>query len=343
MKKNMTLTFKLNPDFDRFVIALRGGIPDRVPAAELSVDASIKEALLGRRIETVTDDVDFWHQAGYDYAWIRATYDIDNLFPGAYESGTGHAPAPIKTLRDYEAFPWKDPRTLDYSILDKAAKQLPDGMKIVSGEGGMFSFSWMLMGMDRFCLEWADESTFAKYVLNRVCETILEINKQIIEHPAVGALWLGDDLAFGTGTFMSPHWFRKHIFPVYKEIGEMCNRKGKPFIFHSDGNLMQVIDDLIGIGINALHPIEPLAMDIVEIKHTYGSKLALIGNIDLVHTLPYGTEEEIYSEVRDRIRTVGSNGGYVVSSANSIPAHIPLQNFITMLNVVHDCGKYPLC
>lgn len=336
------VSFKLQPDFARIRKVLSLQVPDRVPMAELTVDKPVKEAFLGRQIETISDEVDFWYRAGYDFAWIRAGYNIDDLFVGAYESGTGHAKPPIRNIEDFENYLWKSPDEVDFTIFDDATNCLPEGMGIISGEGGFFSFSWMLMGMENFCLEAMDKDGLSSKVVRKVSRTLIEVNRKAASHPSVGAIWVGDDLAYGAGLMMSPDWFREHIFPYYIELGEICRQYDKPLIFHSDGDYNPLIDDLVKAGVNAIHPLEPGSMDIVEIKRQWGDKIALIGNVDLVHTLPYGTKDEIYAEVRDRIHKVGFNGGYIVSSANSIPANIPLENYITMINAVYDCGKYPI-
>jgi uroporphyrinogen decarboxylase len=339
MKK---ISFKLQPDFQRVKKALSHQIPDRIPMVELAVDKPIKEQFLGRPIKTVSDEIDFWYRAGYDYAWIRVAYDIDNLFPGAYDSGTGHATAPIKTLEDFKKYPWPEIDKIDFSILDEAAKHLPQGMKMISGEGGFFSFSWMLMGMDNFCIQCAEGLELAASVVKKVCETLIAVNQKAINHPEVGAVWVGDDIAFGTSLFMSPQWLKKNIFPYYEQLGNMCKEAGKPFIFHSDGDIRPIINSLIDAGFDAIHPIEPQAMNIEEIKALYGNKLTLIGNIDIGSTLPFGTKEQIREEVMQRIKTVGKNGGYCVSSSNTITKNIPLHNYIEMIEAVYQYGKYPI-
>jgi len=338
--RNNKLSFELNPDFSRLLKVLNRQIPDRVPLAEMGVDKPIKEQFLGRAIKDISDEVDFWYRAGYDYAWIRAGYNIDDLFVGAYESGTGHAAPPIKTAEDIDSFPWKSAADIDYTILDDAAKCLPDGMGIISGEGGFFSFSWMLMGMDNFCLNCMDADGLSARVVKKVSDTLIEVNRKAASHPAVGAIWIGDDLAYGTGLLLSPDWFRQYIFPYYIELGKICRQYNKPLIFHSDGDIRPLVNDLIDAGVNAIHPLETPSVDIEEIKRDYGDKLALIGNIDLVHTLPHGTVEEVRQEVKKRIEVIGKNGGYCVGSANTITSNIPLENYIAMIEAVHEYGKY---
>ena len=74
----------------------------------------------------------------------------------------------------------------------------------------------------------------------------------------------------------------------------------------------------------------------------HGERIALLGNIDLQYTLTKGTPEEVDAEVRTRIRDLGPGGGYCVSSGNSIPEYVPIDNYAAMLEATFKYGKYPL-
>jgi len=101
-----------------------------------------------------------------------------------------------------------------------------------------------------------------------------------------------------------------------------------------------VLDDLIACGVNALHPIEPKAMDIVELKGRVQGKLCLIGNIDLGYTLTRGTPAEVEAEVRTRIAALAPGGGYCVGSSNTVTEYVPLANFRAMVEATRRWGRY---
>ena len=115
-----------------------------------------------------------------------------------------------------------------------------------------------------------------------------------------------------------------------------------PFVLHSDGDIRPIMQDLLDCGFNAIHPIEPKAMDIKELKRDYGDKLCLIGNIDLAYTLTRGTPAEVEEEVKQRIRDIAPGGGYCVSSSNSIPGYVPVENYRAMIDAVRKYGTYPI-
>jgi uroporphyrinogen decarboxylase len=83
-------------------------------------------------------------------------------------------------------------------------------------------------------------------------------------------------------------------------------------------------------------------MDIVEVKRKWGKHLALIGNIDLGHTLTRGTPQEVEAEVRQRLRELAPGGGYCLGSSNSIASYVPLANYKAMIEATLRWGSYPI-
>jgi len=102
------------------------------------------------------------------------------------------------------------------------------------------------------------------------------------------------------------------------------------------------MEDILNCHVDALHPIEPKAMDINELKQKYGDRLAFIGNIDLEYTLIRGTTRDVVILVRERIRDIAPGGGYTVGSSNTIPGYVKFENYITMVKTTKKYGRYPI-
>lgn len=148
----------------------------------------------------------------------------------------------------------------------------------------------------------------------------------------IPCVFLGDDIAFKTGTILNPKFFRKEYFPRLKKIIEALHGKGIKVMFHSDGNLMAILDDLVESGIDLLNPIEVAAgMDIKEIHRRYPN-LIMVGGIDVSNLLPLGNPEEIQKEVLKAIED--SEGKIMVGSSTELHNSIPLENFIAMRETV---------
>jgi uroporphyrinogen decarboxylase len=347
--------FDLDPDFDRLrTTLLVAGEPDRVPTVELLVDREIKEAFLGRPLRNIQDDVEFWYRAGYDYIHIRAGYEYRMVGDGDSVSSATYAgdfqvrrwdasrETWCNSWEEYDAYPWPDPETIDYSPVRLAAGALPEGMKVISGVGGIFTRVWRIMGYENFCYGLVDQPELVATLFRRVGETQLTVFERIVEMDGIGAMWYGDDLAYTEGMMVSPQVLREHMFPYLREMGRICQRKDLPFILHSDGYLWPIMDDLLEIGFNAIHPIEPKAMDLGELKEKLGHRLCFLGAIDLGEVLTRGDPTVVDEAVRQRIRDTAPGGGYGVGSSNTVAHWVPMENYVAMLVAARKYGQYPI-
>ena len=138
---------------------------------------------------------------------------------------------------------------------------------------------------------------------------------------------------------MSPTMYQEFFLPYQKMVAQAIQ---KPWVFHSDGNLMPILDDLLTLGMAGLHPIQQAAMDIGKVKSRYGKRICILGNIDLDYTLTRGTPQEVEREVRDRIAVAGEGGGYIITSANSLPNYCKTENVLAMAAAIRKYGNYPL-
>ncbi|MCW4020852.1 MAG: uroporphyrinogen decarboxylase family protein, partial [Candidatus Bathyarchaeota archaeon] len=103
-----------------------------------------------------------------------------------------------------------------------------------------------------------------------------------------------------------------------------------------------IMDDLIELGIDGLHPLERKAkMDIGEVKSLYGDKICLIGNVDASVILPLGSHEEITSQIKECIETAAPGGGYIFASDHSIHPGIPENRAKFLFETAEKYRKYP--
>jgi uroporphyrinogen decarboxylase len=165
--------------------------------------------------------------------------------------------------------------------------------------------------------------------------------RAIVKKPKVFALWYSDDFAHADAPMISPNAVRKFLFPHMKRMVEATHDAGLPFIYHGCGNVLPLLDDLLAMGIDALHPIEPKAINIYDLKKKLYGKVAIIGNVS-VDLLTNGTPQMIEADVKEHIRRLAPGGGYVISSSNSIAYYIPVENYRVLLNCVRKYGKYPI-
>ncbi|MEW6334561.1 MAG: cobalamin-dependent protein [Thermodesulfobacteriota bacterium] len=348
----------MKPDFERYLKTLHCEEPDRVPLGDFHVDMRPMEAFTGRPVKTLQDHVDFWHSAGFDYITspsgilepasapkgmmvkgheVRTEYGdrVSRKWANTHEGG-------LTNWEQYEKYKWPNADDFDFSKWSAFDRILPTGMKAILLLGKIYTPAWMYMGAETFFNTLEQDEELVAAIINRIGEIQYQTLLRVTEHPCVGAVLNSDDIAFNTGLLVNPKYLRKYVFPWYKKMGEICREKGIGFIFHSDGDCTEVMDDLIDCGFQGFNPIQPNAMDIVEVKKNWGKKLCLIGNINLDSTLTLGTPEDVRAEVYERIRTIGPGGGYMVASSNTITDYVPMANMRALLEATYEFGKYPI-
>lgn len=193
---------------------------------------------------------------------------------------------------------------------------------------GMFCVASSMndMGTENFCIKIYEDPGFVRKVMERYAEYNGQLFDFFSDLPEVDFLWIADDIAHKTSTFFSPRLFREQILPVWRQI---VTHIRKPWIFHSDGNLMPILDDLLELGMSGLHPVEEGAMDIFQLKEEIGERVALVGNVnmDLLMSNQPQKVEAIVTGLADRL-TPG--GGYLLSSGNSISSGVKTANVRAM-------------
>jgi methylmalonyl-CoA mutase cobalamin-binding domain/chain len=156
----------------------------------------------------------------------------------------------------------------------------------------------------------------------------------------VDFIWSADDVAFKTGLFLPPQLMRELWLPKLQRIHQPALAAGKPVMFHSDGNVDELVPMLLDAGVDCLHPLDPYGVDYRAVKRRFGDRLCLAGNIDIEFPLAHGTPADVEKDVQAHMEALKPGGGYVCGSSHSIVNYIPHDNYIAMLNAIHRYGVY---
>lgn len=339
----------MRPNIEQFKKTLKRGKADYVPICELGIHPRIREKFLGRPIQSLKDHVDFWYQAGYDYIKLQPRADFNPAKIGLTseksfkEDGTlgynwaSEGKGIISSEEDFERYQFPNANDFGYEDFETVKKYLPEGMGVIGQYGDIFTMTWEMMGFETFSMALFENPALIDALNQRLGRLVLSMFEYFAQSDAVDVLWYSDDIAFTNGLLMSPDVLRQYVFPWIAKIGDLAKQYNKPLIYHTDGILYEVMEDIIACGVDALHPIEPKAMRIKEVKERYGDRLCLIGHVD-VDLLCRGSKEEVRAQVRKNIEEAGYNGGYCVGSGNSIPDYVNFENYLAMLEAAREFG-----
>ena len=348
---------------ERFMTALTLGQPDKVPIHDFLFSKPLFNEVLGGSIEVYEAEaaVKCATKLGFDAIWIPvggyAGYTPEYVGKDKYidEWGTTYqhnetswpidAPVdyPIKNREDYKN--WAPPNPSDperaFPLLD-AMKSNDGEIALLSGVLGPFTCVGMLMGYENMALAFYDDPGLVSDLLNDGADFSIECGKVLIEAGA-DALVLSDDLGYISGLFVSPEMMRSMVLPVIKRMVDEYKKLGAKVLLHCDGNINQILPDVIATGINALHPIERKAhMSIEQVKREHGKEVCIVGNVNATTTLVHGTFEEIDEEIKECIRIAGPGGGYIIGSDHSISQGIPVKNALHFFESIQRYRDYPI-
>jgi uroporphyrinogen decarboxylase len=173
-------------------------------------------------------------------------------------------------------------------------------------------------------------------LLDAIAEYVLELIREWGELGA-DAIFLTDDWGSQTRLMISPEMWRRFFRPHYAAMFAQAHRFGMDVIFHSCGNVLDIVGDLIDIGLDVLDPLQPGAMDLEELVRRFGGQVSFCGAIDLQQLLCRGTPQQVRDEVHRAIDLLGRpyGGGYIVSPANVLTPDIPFENLVALFEAAH--------
>lgn len=339
---------------ERVLAALERRIPDRVPLFECVVDERIMQALLPG-----SDYAAFNDWIGLDVAGLnRSSWRKDNvewvdrergLFRDAWgvirafgpESTPYPVEAPIRRPEDLEDYRPPDPNA------PGALGHLPEvvrrfkGRKAITwlGRDGFFNPSY-LRGPEQFLADMIENPNLVHELIEVCLSHDIPLMRRAIR-AGVDVVVLGDDYADKNGPMFSPAHFQEFVLPALTRVVRAAREEGAYVIKHTDGNVMPLLDMIVGTGVHGLHPLEPAAgMDIAEVKKRYGHRVALAGNIDCGHLLCFGSPEEVRAQVRRTIDVAAPGGGFLLGSSNSIHSSVRPENYLAMAQACRELGFY---
>jgi hypothetical protein len=153
----------------------------------------------------------------------------------------------------------------------------------------------------------------------------------------------GTDFGTQRGPMMSPESFRTFYQPYYKQINDWIhqNTPWKTF-YHTCGSIADLLPDFYNTGIDILNPVQCSAagMDPRMLKEKWGDKFTFWGaGVDTQKTLPFGTPEEVYAQVTERLSIFAPGGGFVFNTIHNIQGPTPVANILAIFNAIKDYNK----
>ncbi len=224
-----------------------------------------------------------------------------------------------------EDFDWPGPQDVEDVGLRQAIESCNRrGLCTLTGCDNPFKIGYFMRPYEDFLVDCLTRPEYVLELLRRIAAVEFARAEAGVRAGARAAMIFGD-FADQRSLTVGPPTFRRVLKPL---LAELCARlravNPQVLLFlHSDGNLAEVLDDLVEIGFQAVHPIQPECMDMAAVKRRYGKRLTLFGGVSVQTELPGSTPEGIRSLVRRRVDELGAAGGFILAPSNTILADTP--------------------
>jgi uroporphyrinogen decarboxylase len=349
---------------ERFVTALRCETPDRVPVYDFLFSRRLMKELLGYTTELYdgATQVKLAAKLGLDGVFIPI-----NGFCGfeeeIHEEGSQYldewgvtyikagwpvmvqTDVPIKSREDWRNYDLPDAHAAHRTVtIKEAVKANEDRIALIAGFLGPFTMMyWYFMDLATLSLTVYDDPNLIVEICDAYVQWVLESARITFEVGGIDVFMLADDWGGTTSLLMSPKHLRQFFIKPFRDIVQGLLEFGVPVAMHNDGNLWDVLDDLVDTGINGFHPVERAAsMDLGRVKEHYRGRICPIGNINNKTTMVTGSPEDVEREALECLRTAAPGGGYILATDHSLHDDIPTENVHAYIETAKKYGTYPL-
>jgi len=266
---------------------------------------------------------------------------------GIYVTALNHPLAEAQEPQEVEAYPW--PRAeelfLTNGLRERARERFFSTKHALVARNpfsaGLIDRACQLMGTENFCLSLILRPQVTRAVLGNILMIYRQVYALFLEEVGdyVQMVETADDIGTQNSLLISPEHYRQFVKPLEKELYALIHEKApQAAVFrHTDGSVFPLIPDFAEIGIDVLNPVQTSSQGMAgaRLKSAYGDRITFHGAIESVGA----DEEDLESEVREKMLTFKTNGGYIFAPCNHIVAAAP-QSIIRMFAAAERYGGY---
>jgi len=293
------------------------------------------ETTLDNHILGLGEEVGFFEDIGEDL--VRDAFGV--VWDRSIDKDIGNVRGfvlPEPTLAGYVFPDPLNPRF--FESIPARISTCPDRFRIYGIGFSLYERAWTLRGMENLMMDFVDHPAFVHQLLGAISEWNVAQVKVAVNYD-IDSIYFGDDWGQQRGLQMGPRIWREFIKPAFAPMYRAARDAGKYVMIHSCGDVDELFDDLIELGLNCFNPFQPEVMDVDALVPKYRGRLAFFGGLSTQKTLPYGTPDDVRAATRHLIE-LGREGGYILAPAHAVPKDVPLENMLAFIETAQGQAGY---
>jgi uroporphyrinogen decarboxylase len=255
-----------------------------------------------------------------------------------------HPLANVDTLQELKEYPFPDLASsgADEGLEQQVRRFKEDGYTVLGQMSQtILETAYNMRGIPQLMVDFYERPRYVEFLFNEIAKQRF-FQAQRFAEASVDILRIGDDIATQRGLMVSPALYQEWIKPLHAAVIAQARhiRPSIPVKYHSDGQLTDLLPDLIDIGVNIINPVQPECMDLLEIKHTFGKELVLWGCMPVQSVFAHGSADDVQSYLEFLMDEIAVNGGLVVKFTNWLSTDRSLANLRIFFETFYELGRY---
>lgn len=198
---------------------------------------------------------------------------------------------------------------------------------------GIFESTNELFGIEDHLCNMAAEPELMAEIYQRRASWNKQFASNVIEL-GIDMVHISDDWGAQNSLMFSPQNWWDMIYPSLKQVTEFVKSKDKFVSLHSDGNVNAVLDGIVDLGFDVVHPYQETAgMSYDTYLEKYADKFAILGGVCIQSTLGFGDYKRLEQEI-NRVFGLLKGKRWMCCTTHIVQPHCSIEELVYAYDLI---------